>query len=454
MKKVLIYNWARIDGIEGGGVTIYARNLINGLISSGEYSVTFLSSGRAYDTSKGAYIRRIDNNVNSKLKSYEIVNSPILAPAEQCAKNIRNYLNDNTLLPLLSDFIKINNGFDVIHFNNLEGLSVDVLRLKEIFPDMRIVYTLHNYFPFCSKVSLWQNANTSHPHNCNKKSYAECINCYNKKNYFITRMQRKFEMKIIGRLGSFINKIYQDDGEAELYKMFTDENINYISKYVDTVLAVSKRVSEIAVEYGLPEEKVAISYIGTKVAEKAKYKCTEEFDGNVLKIAYMGYMRHDKGYYFLIDSLKQMPEKYAKRIEVKIVAKHNKLRNYKELKEIKTLNSRYNRITVVDGYNFDNQELILKDVHLGIVPVLWEDNLPQVAIEQIAYGVPVLVSNFGGAKELFRDDHFVFKAGDPSDFISKLMYIMDNKEILPMFWNSVNNLTTIDEHVKEIKQYY
>ena len=27
---------------------------------------------------------------------------------------------------------------------------------------------------------------------------------------------------------------------------------------------------------------------------------------------------------------------------------------------------------------------------LSIVPVLWEDNLPQIAIESIAYGVPVL----------------------------------------------------------------
>ena len=46
--------------------------------------------------------------------------------------------------------------FDVVHFNNLEGLPVTVLGLKARFPDTRVVLSLHNYYPVCPQVNLWR----------------------------------------------------------------------------------------------------------------------------------------------------------------------------------------------------------------------------------------------------------------------------------------------------------
>ena len=454
MKKVLIYNWSHVDDMIGGGVTVYIQNLINALIQSGEYKVTFLNSGWTYDKSGKTYIKKVNNQFNPLLECYEIVNSPVLAPIEQCAENLRIYLNDKTMLPIINGFIKEQNGFDVIHFNNLEGISLDVLRLKEKYPDIKVIYSMHNYFPFCSRVNLWQDGITDHPHNCNKTSYDECVNCYKRNAYFTTVAKRR-KMNLVTRAFSrIVNTVYQDKGRGELYKAFTEENVRQINKYADLVLAVSERVAEIAYRYGIDKEKVRVSYIGTKVAESARYSRNATYDGNTFKIMYMGYMRPDKGYYFLIDCLDVLPEKYAEKIDVSIVARYDEKKNREELAKLEEFKDKYKNITLINGYTPKNQKDLLQGIHLGIVPVLWEDNLPQVGIEQIAYGVPILVSDLGGVKELCRDSRFVFRAGDADDFIKKLTAIMDNPEYLEEYWGKVMRLRTLEDHFREIKNHY
>lgn len=54
MRKLLIYNWTHIDDKQGGGVNLYVRNIIQELISQGEYDIYYLNAGRTY-TKKGIY---------------------------------------------------------------------------------------------------------------------------------------------------------------------------------------------------------------------------------------------------------------------------------------------------------------------------------------------------------------------------------------------------------------
>ena len=89
------------------------------------------------------------------------------------------------------------------------------------------------------------------------------------------------------------------------------------------------------------------------------------------------------------------------------------------------------------------------------MPVLWEDNLPQVAMEQIAYGVPILCSNLGGASELSDNNpDFIFNAGDISDFLTKLKNIINKRYLLKKFWETVKPLTTMEQHVDFLRKIY
>lgn len=109
---------------------------------------------------------------------------------------------------------------------------------------------------------------------------------------------------------------------------------------------------------------------------------------------------------------------------------------------------------MINGYTARNQQELLQGMNLSVVPVLWEGNLPQVAIEQIAYGVPILVSDLGGAREIVNDHRFVFRAGDTEEFINKISDIMDDRQLLIDFWKADRHLVTMQEHVDSLMQIY
>lgn len=124
------------------------------------------------------------------------------------------------------------------------------------------------------------------------------------------------------------------------------------------------------------------------------------------------------------------------------------------VEKIKELNRKLKSATHINGYNHNELPKIYENIDLGIVPVIWEDNLPQVAIEYVAYGVPVLCSDLGGAQELSAAKEFVFKAGDIKDFQNKIIKIIKNRKLLKKYFDEKQKLTTMDEHVKTLMKFY
>jgi len=88
------------------------------------------------------------------------------------------------------------------------------------------------------------------------------------------------------------------------------------------------------------------------------------------------------------------------------------------------------------------------------VPVLWEDNLPQVSIELVCRGIPVLTSDRGGAREIASNKLFVFKSGSTESFISKLSAIVDGKIHLSDFWAQPMRIYSMEHHLAELMSHY
>ena len=155
-----------------------------------------------------------------------------------------------------------------------------------------------------------------------------------------------------------------------------------------------------------------------------------------------------KGFFFLIDALANIPADVAQNIDIVFAAKGAKE------KYVKDKLSMFNSIEIINGYTHDNIQDILQDVTLGIVPVLWDDNLPQVAIEIVSNGIPILCSDLGGASELSSSELFKFKGGSIEDFKNKLIYLVQNPQNLSEYWKHHNALTTMDKHVQNLKSMY
>lgn len=473
MKKILFYNWIQFDEKEGkgGGVTIYTRNLIRHFSELSDWKVFFLSSGRAYDLiNRHPRVQKTENSYGEKCESYEIVNSPVFSSAKISFSFPDKILGDESLLKVMVKFCDSVGGFDVIHYQNFEGLSACVFRLKDYYPKTRFVYSLHNYFLFCPQVMLWrgdrENCELDH---CG----SECFECMPKNVYAFKVRLNQYADRVIGEkidehkclllLKRIVAKVADrrtrnrsfNNNQIDLYgrkfKLVEKHNINGINRGIDSVLAVSKRVAEIAIRKGVDPDKIILSYIGTEVAGDQVMEQRVRYDGGVLNICYLGYMRTMKGFYFLLESLEKMPSEMCSRIGLVIASPKTDVAAYERLKSIET---RFASFRYYNGYSHEQLDEILKDVHLGIVPPLWEDNLPQVAIEMKAKGVAVLASNLGGAKELSSAEAFVFKAGDREDFYNKIKCLMDDPGLFDRYWSNQMKLVSMDEHLKQLEQIY
>lgn len=460
--KVLIYNWVPFDNPNGvgGGVTVYCKNLIRSIIDyRPDVEVFFISSGWAYDISRSdCYIRRIDNIYGDRCKTFEVVNSPVPAPQDMLFNNPEVAFNNSTLKNTFKDFIEKYGKFDVIHFNNMEGLSLDVLSLKEDFQDTRFIFSLHNYVPFCMTGFYYRrDKHMICKPNCKAQDCESCIDRSNPRNYQEEMVARG--MVNCQNSSAFDKYEWIDSFEfdrlnlikgAEKFIEFKKRATESLNRYIDSILAVSKRVYDIAVENEIREELLQVNYIGTRVAQfqigRSAYKIGEYF-----RIVFLGSSLEyeEKGYPFLLDALSKMDIELASHIDLVLTTT-----TINRDEHIQEKLKYFHDIKIVHGYNHSELHKILQGANLGIVPVLWEDNLPQIAIEMVSYGIPILCSTAGGASELSCSPHFKYEAGNVSEFISKIEDIINNPKLLDEFWESSCKLTTNKQHFNEISKIY
>jgi len=491
--RVLYYNWVDYDDAEkrGGGVSVYQKNIITELAQDNSFEVFFLSSGIAYDLKTNPHIRIVSQG--DGVNKYEIVNSGVLSPGHSAFAS-ESSLRHGATVATFRGFLEELGPFDVVHFNNLEGIPANVLSLRGMFPDTRFILTLHNYFSFCPQVNLWYQEKE---HCSDFQRGGKCIRClpwevpaasikkahrlaHLLKNANIQPGSRIFELafkygprvkRSVAKVVRFLEPLKvagvpssEDRGKKVLlslkpnvayFRARRETFVESINTSVNKVLVVSKRVGEIAECFGLDKKKIVTSYIGTRHAENfaknfALRRPLLGSDGELV-MCYLGYMRRDKGFYFLLAALEGLPSKYAQRTKVVIAARNT---DQNALQRMEKLALKYSDVLYADGYTHDQLDTILGQVSIGIVPVLWEDCLPQVAVEMYCRGIALLCSDRGGASELGGSEAFTYKAGDVRAFHAKVIAILNGKLTHEEFWKNHMKPVTVAEHVRTLKRLY
>lgn len=458
-KRVLLYNWTPLEQYRfGGGVAVYVRNLMQYAAENDKNDVefVFLSSGFYYDSSRaGIYIRKEPDFM--LYENYTIVNSPIIAPLAFSISTIERTMSDHTLIKEIDDFIGIHGPFDVIHFQSFEGISSSVLKLKEKYRGIKFFHSIHDYGIICPDIRLW----TKQQENClYSKNKFNCRNCVNSNIPFIIRVvseasSRSYEYtvpkhtwiwnKLVKKAKRIFHKYVPCSNRK--YSAYRNFNIANINQYSDGELCVSKRVAEIARSNGVHSEKIIVDYIGTLAAEKAQYKCLNNPYSKYFTLLYMGYAAVEKGFFDYLASVERIPEEEAKDINLVFASK---IYDDDTINRIEALKLKFHNVKIFDGYKHADFPVIFDQVNMGICPPLWEDNLPQVAIEMIANGIPVLTSKNGGAQEL--NNHPDFKYDDHLEI--NILHIMHNRNLLDSYWSYASILTTMEKHISNLKKIW
>lgn len=461
--KVLYYNWTPLDCkmANGGGVAVYIKNLLSFFeYHRNEFNIetTYLSSGFYYDNKNETYIRKEKSLYNSNI--YTIVNSDILAPLGFPESMYHKILTDKNTVDIFDIFLQKTGPYDVIHFNSFEGLSPNVLSLKSKYPYTKFIHTIHDYGIFCPNVKFWTKNNTNCVTDNNRPKCFECMKSKQLIPITITKRERPktcnseihhkndFLMNLYKKL-LYKSKIYYyyKKHDETTYIKYRNLCVNMINNNIDVEIAVSNRVGEIAKRYGINPIKIKTSYIGTLAAEnQQKHNINEN---GIFTMLYMGYMSIEKGYFSYIDCLEEIDENISSHINLKFATKITDISTYKRTLRLKR---KFHDIIFYDGYTHSDFPQIMENVSLGIVPPLWEDNLPQVAIEMIANGIPVLSCNNGGAHELNTHPDFTYH--DKYEFKNKIEKIALNHNLLNEYWEYSVPLTTMRKHISNLIEIY
>lgn len=493
--RVLYYNWDSYfkKTNHGGGVSVYCKNLIDYLAHKDGWKVEFLYSGSEYSYfQKNPYIRQVNNNCHPHVPTFSIVNSPIPAPShfafDDPIGNVKNQILENCF----QKFLETQTPFDIIHFHNLEGLTANCLRIAKE-SGARVVFSLHNYWAVCPQVNLWKLENS---HCSDYLDGRGCIACLpgnldldlelslRKLNHLgslvylneqalplklFKRFYTIYHYKIWRRLKALtkspLHKPLEISGsklpqQAKLYRDRREEIVSSINRYVDVALSVSERSASIYRHYGIEPDKLTTQYIGSKatqfqvpVNKIAKYSPGEPF-----RLIYMGHSRKDKGFYFLLEELRSLSEEELRSLELVIASR---ITDYFELTmaakqkgQLLSLAQSLHRLMYYPGYAYENIPKLLDGIHLGVVPPLWEDNLPQVTFELLACRIPVLCSNRGGAQEFIRHPAFIFDPAKPGDFQDKLRTIQQNPHLLTEFWQKARPVQSLEQHFQDLTRVY
>lgn len=488
MTRVLLYNWADLHDPEGrgGGVGVYLRNLAAAMLAQGGVEIGFLSAGLSYG------LRRTEPGWRALpplrgdggVRRYAVVNSGLLAPAHADFASPAQ-LSHPATEAVFADFLARTGPWDVIHFHNLEGLPVAVLDLARRLGGGRVVLSLHNYYPFCPQVNFWRHESLA----CTDfRDGAACVDC-------LPVRPDPRSVRLAHGLGGRLHRIGAGPGTpgwdylfrpvlgaawrgykrlrrraaptvpaVETKGSFAEAAAHFaarrrvmvaqINAGCDAVLCVSDRVRAIAAAHGIEPARLRTAYIGSPEARHwNRHPPAPGFlapDGT-LHLGFLGYMRRDKGFPFLLEALDRLAPETLARLRLTVAARRGEGDIHARLLRLRP---RLAGLSLHEGYHHDQLDRLLDGVALGLVPVMWEDNLPQVAIEMHARRIPLMCSDLGGAQELGRCPQLVFRAGDHADFARVLGRVLDGSLLPADYWANARAPVSMAEHVADLMPVY
>jgi glycosyltransferase involved in cell wall biosynthesis len=492
--RILYYNWAPYfeEPVQGGGVSVYCKNLIDYLTNQDKLKITFLYSGFDYNYLRpDCYIRKAKNKMHPKVSTFSIVNSSIPAPSHLSFYDPKGNVSSYEVDKCFQQFLLEQEPFNVIHFQNLEGLTANCLKIAKE-SGAKVVFSLHNYWALCPQVNLWKlESNPCFDYlegraciACLPSKPAVTLNLHFRKLTFLGNLVGlndqalllKALRKIFARTYYFwqLLKIYSQSPlkksqefvgkdlpqHSQDYHERRTEIISLINTYVDVAVSVSERTASIYSKYGVEPKRLTVNYIGTQahdfqvpLCNRADYSSEKPF-----RLIYMGPSRPDKGFYFLLEALRSLSKEELNLLSLTVAGK---ITDGAELEmsvehrgKLLSLAQSLHHFHYIAGYTYKDIPNILKEIHLGIVPPLWEDNLPQVTFELLACKVPVLCSNRGGAQEFVRHPAFIFDPSKEGDFQEKLLHIRNKPQLLKEFWEKARPVISLAEHYEDLIKIY
>ena len=162
--------------------------------------------------------------------------------------------------------------------------------------------------------------------------------------------------------------------------------------------------------------KIIASISRLDITDRRKLR-TKIMDNNSVKLLFLGPIVKSKGAYLLLETLEQIYKNH-KNFCLIIYSRDE-------------LPGKYDFIQKYDEYKLTDLENICNSADLLVFPSIWQETFGYTVLESYSFGLPSLVSNYAGAKDIVDNgDNGIIYDGSQKDLENKLLDIVTNPILL------------------------
>jgi len=388
-----------------GGMTKFCIDLMQQQKSEGN-EVGLIWPGRYRVGTKQT---KILESVVDGIDSYEVAN-PAPVPYDEGIVSFTLFMEAGTR-SVYHEFIQRIKP-DVIHIHTFMGIHENLL-VAARENKVQLVFTTHDFFPICPKVTMFDKGGIC-------SSIDSCQNCPKCNMTALPMWKNILLQSVLYRKlknSSLITKLRRKhrneylSGERELSNQLIPntipEDYSNLRRYYEKLLSymdvvhynstLTKTIYEKYLKVG-KSQVISISHSGIKDNRREKeFSVSKE---GVLALSYLGAYSGAKGFFVLKHALDELwKERQDFRLHVFFQAEN--LPPY----------------CIVHGrYSYEELSDIMKKTDVLLSPSVWYETFGYTVLEALSYGVPVLISENVGAKDIVSEHTgIVVRANDSLD---------------------------------------
>lgn len=384
-----------------GGLTKYAFDLMQSQVGDGN-RVIALWPGQIKKMGGAPTIKK--SKMVAGIESYELLN-PLPVPLDEGIKDFYAYTQPCDAR-VYSDFLS-EEVPEVIHIHTLMGLHKEFLvAAKEL--EIRTVYTSHDYFGLCPKVTLYRFGQCCD----DDKNCENCIQCNT----------GALSLEKIQLMQSPIYRILKNTVVVKALRkkhrnvFFHNETVPDMPR-ID-VKAVANEYCRLRSYYIGMFNNIEFIHFNSSVSEKIFCRYFMPNDSRVIPITHRE-----------LDQIRRLPKKKSDKTRILCLAPAKPFKGFNILKaaldELWEEGKRNFELTIYgatpcrspymlvkeDGYRYSDLPEIFADTDFMVAPSVWYETFGFTVLEAVSYGVPVIVSDHVGAKDIIGDCGTVVKSG-------------------------------------------
>jgi len=281
---------------------------------------------------------------------------------------------------------------DVVHTNNIMGFSPVIWStIKNL--KIPLVHTMRDYYLLCHKTNMFNNSK-----NCDEI----CAECK------VTQRIKKMQVNC-----------------PDMYVGVSNFILNKHNAFLKTLSARQKQVVYNAVE------------MPTEISDKSRFQLT---------LGYIGRIAEDKGFSYLVRQIRELQNRCPGKFSFMVAGVGEQAYIDQMEEELKDVKHKFLGKT--------RPETFYNSVDMTIVPSQWHEPFGRVAVESLAYGVPVCMAASGGLTEIHNEKcTWLFKP-EKDNLVNLLAKILLNPELLTVKKESCRIYAAKFDNKHNVESYF